>query len=257
MSLLQIQNKKHNHQKITCLTAYDASFAKIFDEAKIDIILVGDSLGMVIQGAQNTLNVSMPDMVYHTKIVSSACQNSYLVADLPYLSYENPKETLTNAQKLLDAGANMVKLEGAKDLSIFEYLIKNNIPVCGHLGLQPQSILELGGYKVQGREQESADKILENSVKLQKIGVKLLILECIPKTLATKITKLLKIPTIGIGAGIHCDGQVLVSYDILGLGQPLKFTKNFLDETNSIQQAVKNFKLAVENETFPSDNHSF
>ena len=257
MLFSQIQDKKNKGKKITCLTAYDASFAQVFDEANIDIILVGDSLGMVIQGDENTLKVSMDEMVYHTKIVATACQNSYVMADLPYLSYETPQTALINAKKLLDAGADMVKLEGAKDLSIFELLIKNNIPVCGHLGLQPQSILELGGYKVQGKEKENADKILKNSVKLQEIGVKLLILECIPQRLATKITKTLKIPTIGIGAGVNCDGQVLVSYDIFGIGKVLKFSKNFLAETNSIQQAVENFKIAVENKTFPNDNHSF
>lgn len=251
-----IQQKKNSGKKITCLTAYDASFAKIFDEAGIDIILVGDSLGMVIQGNENTLSVTMTNIIYHTKIVSFTSKNSYLIADLPYLSYEKPQEALNNAQKLLNSGADMVKLEGYHP-EVIQTLISKNIPVCGHLGLQPQSILELGGYKVQGKSSQDASKILKNAIKLQKIGVKLLVLECIPQSLATKITKTLDIPTIGIGAGVNCDGQVLVSYDIFGIGKVLKFSKNFLSETNSIQQAVKNFKTAVENKTFPTDSHSF
>jgi 3-methyl-2-oxobutanoate hydroxymethyltransferase len=199
----------------------------------------------------------MTEMIYHTKMVSSVCNKSYIIADLPYLSYENNTDVLKNSKVLLEAGANMVKLEGAKDLNIFTHLIQNNIPVCGHLGLQPQSILELGGYKVQGKEKKDADKILENAIKLQEVGVKLLVLECIPKTLATKITQSLNIPTIGIGAGVDCDGQVLVSYDIFGLGLPLKFSKNFLADTNSIKQATLNFISEVKNKTFPTNQHSF
>jgi len=248
---------KETGNKITCLTAYDYNFAKVFNDAKVDIILVGDSLGMVIQGSKNTLKVSVDDMTYHTKIVSKACSYSYLIADMPYLSYEDEITSLKNARELINSGAKMVKLEGADNLNIFKKLIDNNIEVCGHLGLQPQSVEKLGGFKVQGKDKESGGKILKDAIKLQEIGVKLLVLECIPKSLATKISQTLKIPTIGIGAGSKCDGQVLVSYDILGLGNPPKFSKNFLSATNSIKQATLNFIKEVKNGDFPTEKHSF
>lgn len=259
MNISQLKPFKQTGEKISCLTAYDYSFAKLFDECGIDVILVGDSLGNVIHGNENTLSVSMNDMIYHTKIVAKACKNALLVADMPYKSYQNPQQTLINAKKLIDAGAKMVKFEGGSDFKeCFNILHDNNIPVCGHLGLMPQSVVEMGGYKVQGRDKKSATKILEDAILLEELGVKVLVLECIPSELGKQISQNLTIPTIGIGAGVDCDGQVLVSYDMLGVNtdKTPKFVKNFLS-CGSIKIAVKGFIDEVKNKEFPSSKHSY
>lgn len=260
MKISDLQTFKHSGKKITCLTAYDASFAQLFDGCGIDIILVGDSLGNVIQGGENTLDVTMEDMVYHTQIVAKGVKEALLIADMPYQSYDSAKQTLENAKRLMDAGAQMVKFEGGQEhKDSFEILQVNNIPVCGHLGLQPQSVLEMGGYKVQGKDEESAKRIIENALALEALGVQTLVLECVPATLAKQVSQALSIPTIGIGAGSDCDGQVLVSYDMLGIntGRMPKFVKNFLTDNNDIQGAVKAFIGAVKNQTFPGDEHSY
>ncbi|BAS67745.1 MAG: 3-methyl-2-oxobutanoate hydroxymethyltransferase [Gammaproteobacteria bacterium] len=258
MKISELQTYKEQGEKITCLTAYDSSFAQVFDECGIDIILIGDSLGNVIKGGENTLCVGMSDMVYHTQAVAQGVKKALLIADMPHQSYTNAEQTLANAQRLINAGAQMVKLEGGRKLEAsFKILYENNIPVCGHLGLQPQSVIEMGGYKVQGRDNDSAQRILDDAKALENWGVKTLVIECIPATLGKKISKQLTIPTIGIGAGVDCDGQVLVSYDMLGITQNTpKFVKNFLTNGN-IQSATNDFIQAIKNSTFPADVHSY
>lgn len=261
-TLHSIQQLKDSKEPITVLTAYDASFSKLVSEAGIEIILVGDSLGMVIQGQQSTVPVSMKDMQYHTRCVATGNQSSLIVADLPYMSYATDQQSMTNAAKLMQAGANMVKLEGGEWLcSTVSLLSERGIPVCAHLGLTPQSVDALGGFKIQGRDEENAKQILRDALAIEKAGAKLLVLECVPAALAEKITRQLQIPTIGIGAGNKTDGQVLVLQDMLGMnpGFKPKFVKNFfgVSGVNSIQQAVQNYLSAVKDRSFPAKEHSF
>ncbi|CAB5497297.1 3-methyl-2-oxobutanoate hydroxymethyltransferase (EC [Bathymodiolus thermophilus thioautotrophic gill symbiont] len=258
MNINDLKTLKQSGEKITCLTAYDASFAQLFDECNIDIILVGDSLGNVIQGDKNTLGVSMDDMIYHTQATAKNTNKALLIADMPYQSYTTTAQTLANAQRLINAGADMVKFEGGREFeACFKLLQNHNIPVCGHLGLQPQSVLKIGGYKVQGRDQHSAERILTDAKALENWGVKTIVIECVPAKLGKQISQSLTIPIIGIGAGVDCDGQVLVSYDMLGITQnPPKFVKNFLTNS-SIQSATKDFIQAVKNRDFPTDKHSY
>ncbi|MBT3195452.1 MAG: 3-methyl-2-oxobutanoate hydroxymethyltransferase [Candidatus Ruthia sp.] len=260
MKISDLKAFKQSGEKITCLTAYDASFAKMFDQCSVDVILVGDSLGNVIQGGENTLGVTMEDMIYHTQSVSKSIQDALLIADMPYQSYDSAEQTLENAQRLIDAGAQMVKFEGGREHEAsFEILQANGVPVCGHLGLQPQSVIEMGGYKVQGRDDESAKRIIDDALALESWGVQTLVLECVPAELAKKVSQAISIPTIGIGAGVDCDGQVLVSYDMLGIntGHMPKFVKNFLKGNSDIQGAVNAFIDAVKNQSFPGDEHSY
>jgi 3-methyl-2-oxobutanoate hydroxymethyltransferase len=255
-----LQTMKAETEKICSLTAYDASFAAILEDAGIEVVLVGDSLGMVLHGKDSTLKVSMDDMVYHTKIVSSACLTSLVVADLPYRSYENREQALQNSLRLVnEAGADMVKLEGEEEVAeIVEYLCENNIEVCGHVGLQPQSVEKYGGYKVQGRDEKSAKDIFSGALALEKAGAKLIVLECIPMGVAGKVTAALNIPTIGIGAGFDCDGQVLVLYDVIGIsGRVPKMAKNFLAESGNIRDAVLAYIDGVKTGGFPASEHSF
>lgn len=258
MNIADLQTLKNHREKITCLTAYDSSFAQMFDECGVDIILVGDSLGNVIQGDKNTLGVSMDEMVYHTQAVAKGADRALLIADMPYQSYTNAKQALQNAQRLIDAGVQMVKFEGGREHeACFKTLQENGIPVCGHLGLQPQSVIQMGGYKVQGKDEESAKTILSDAKALEGWGVQTIVLECIPATLAKQISENINIPTIGIGAGVDCDGQVLVGYDMLGITQkPPKFVKNFLTNDN-VKSATNDFIQAVKNGTFPTDEHSY
>jgi 3-methyl-2-oxobutanoate hydroxymethyltransferase len=255
---MNLQDFKNRGEKITCLTAYDASFAQVFDECGVDVVLVGDSLGNVIQGDEDTLGVSMEDMIYHTQAVAKTCNNALLIADMPYQSYTTAEQTLNNAQRLMDAGAQMVKFEGgAEHKASFKILQDHNIPVCGHLGLQPQSVVEMGGYKVQGKNKDDAQRILDNAKALEDWGVKTIVLECIPAPLAKKISEQLSIPTIGIGAGIDCDGQVLVAYDMLGISKnPAKFVKIFLTN-GTITSATIDFIQAVKEGEFPTNEHSY
>lgn len=250
---------KQAGEKITCLTAYDASFSTLLDQAGIEVILVGDSLGMVIQGHYSTLPVTIEDMVYHTRCVAAARKRAFVMADLPFASYATPQQALQNAALLMQkAGAQMVKLEGAK-LDAIECLVDQGIPVCGHLGLLPQSVNRLGGYKVQGREPEQAQKILADALDLERAGAGLLILECVPALLATEITQNLRIPVIGIGAGAECDGQVLVLYDMLNIsiGNRPRFSKNFMAEADSIEGAVVAYHQAVKSVQFPAPEHCY
>ena len=251
---------KEQGQKITCLTAYDASMAKILDQSGVDAILIGDSLGMVIQGGENTRSVSINDMIYHTSIVSDSSSNALVIADMPFASYDSPDDALENAKTLIDAGARMVKIEGGSEHSdVIKTLISNNINICGHLGLQPQLVIKSDDYRVQGRDESSAQTILNNALLLESLGVSVLVLECIPSDLAKTISEKLTIPTIGIGAGVHCDGQVLVSYDMLGIttGKQPRFVRNFLSNQISISDAVESFVAEVKEGTFPSQSESY
>ena len=251
---------KEQGQKITCLTAYDASMAKILDQSGVDAILIGDSLGMVVQGGENTRSVSINDMIYHTSIVSDSSSNALVIADMPFASYDSSNDALKNAKLLIDAGARMVKIEGGSEHSdVIKTLISNNINICGHLGLQPQLVIKSDDYRVQGRDDSSAQTILNNALLLESLGVSVLVLECIPSDLAKTISEKLTIPTIGIGAGVHCDGQVLVSYDMLGIttGKQPRFVRNFLSNQITISDAVESFVLEVKEGRFPSESESY
>lgn len=260
-----LRQMKHRGEKVGVLTAYDASFASIMDDCGIDVVLVGDSLGMVVQGHDSTLPVSMEDMIYHTRNVRRGVQHALLVTDLPYHSYESIDMAVANAQRLMAAGAQMVKLEGgAKILPILQALQQQGIPVCGHLGLLPQSVEELGGYKVQGREAAAAEIILEDARALEAVGVSMIVLECIPAALAKKVSQAIAIPTIGIGAGVDCDGQVLVVYDMLGItrGRRPRFVHDFLAEVDVVAEdriaiAIKHYIQAVKQGSFPTDAQSY
>ena len=259
LSILDLFEMKKSGEKISCLTAYDASFSHLIDQAGIDIMLVGDSLGMVIQGNPTTIPVSIDNMTYHTQSVTSARQRAFVMADLPFLSYSTTEDALMNAARLMQqGGAQMVKLEGCHT-AIIKFLVNFGIPVCGHLGLLPQSINQLGRYKVQGKISKDADKILDDAKKIEQAGASLLVLECIPSDLAEKISKSLTIPVIGIGAGVSCDGQVLVLYDMLGIGigKRPKFSKDFMEEAGDIAGAIKLFHHAVKQSKFPALEHSF
>ena len=263
LTTIDLMQMKQRGEKIAVLTSYDASFTVQLENAGIDVLLVGDSLGMVLQGHETTLPVTIDDMVYHTSLVSRVRKRAYLVSDFSYQTYDTPEQALSNAQKLIEAGADMVKLEGGQEMvPAVKYLVENNIPVCGHLGLLPQSVEKLGGYKVQGRDEESANEIIEAAKALTNAGIELLVLECIPAELARKITTAIDVPTIGIGAGVDCDGQVLVVYDMLGLypGKRPKFSKDFLleqPEGQGIEAAFKAYVDAVKVGTFPDQTHSF
>lgn len=260
ISTSRLAKMKQDNEKITCITAYDASFAAIFDQAEIQVLLIGDSLGMVLQGHDSTLPVTVENIEYHTKSVASTTKTALIISDLPFMSYATPEQTYTNAATLMRAGANMVKLEGGQWVAeSVKGLIERGIPVCGHLGLTPQSVNVFGGYKVQGRQEEQATTLLNDALTLEAAGIQLLVLECVPVQLAEKITKALHIPVIGIGAGSETDGQILVMHDAFGISAGFcpKFSKNFLIETGDIRQAVTLYKEQVENGSFPSAEHSF
>ena len=259
-TITTLQTMKQQGEKITALTAYDYSFAHIINQQNIDIILVGDSLGMVIQGHSSTIAVQMNDMIYHSKAVSRACQNTLLITDLPFMSYTSLLQANRNAARLMQEGAaEMVKLEGgAQHIKIVAELSHHGIPICAHLGLLPQSVHKMGGYRVQGRVPQQATQIFEDALALQEAGADALVLECVPTSLAKKISQRLEIPTIGIGAGRDCDGQVLVLYDMLGISQQApKFSQNFLQAGRSIPEAIEAFSHAVKTGDFPHDSHSF
>jgi 3-methyl-2-oxobutanoate hydroxymethyltransferase len=256
-----ILNKK-SKEKITMLTAYDFPLARILDQTGIDIILVGDSLGNVILGYSNTIPVTMDDMIHHTKAVARACQHSLLIADMPFMSYQiSVKEAIRNAARFLqEAGAEGVKLEGGVVIKEqIKALVQCGIPVMGHVGLTPQSVHSFGGYKVQGRGEEAAKRVLADAQAVEEAGAFSIVLEGIPRKLAQQITETLTIPTIGIGAGPHCDGQVLVTYDLLGLYQEFvpKFVKKYADLHRVISQAICAYKEEVEKGIFPTEQHSF
>ncbi len=261
ITVKKLRKMKQEGDKITMLTAYDASFARILDQQLVDVILVGDSLGMVIQGHNSTVPVTMDDMVYHTKIVSPVCKHSLVLGDLPFMSCTSPKQAIKNATRLMQqGGAHMVKMEGGEaQVDNVTQLARHGVPVCAHLGLQPQSVHKLGGYFVQGRDQKVADKILKDALLLQDAGADMVLMECVPVVLAERITQALEVPTIGIGAGRVCDGQVLVLQDMLGISEKApSFSQNFLTgQSEGIAGAVANFVSNVKTEKFPSDKQCF
>ncbi|TAA20401.1 3-methyl-2-oxobutanoate hydroxymethyltransferase [Pseudoxanthomonas winnipegensis] len=256
-----LRQAKQAGQKLVMLTCYDYGFARTLDAAGVDLVLIGDSLGMVVQGHDSTLPVTVEDMVYHTRIVARGLQRALLVSDLSFQSDATPERALEAATRLLQAGAEMVKLEGAgHKLEVIRFLSERDIPVCSHLGLTPQSVLAFGGYKVQGREDAAAEKLLADAIAVAEAGASLLVLECVPSTLAARITAAVDIPTIGIGAGAQCDGQVLVLHDLLGLEmghRRPKFVKDFLEQGGSIAGAVRAYADAVRAGQFPDAAHAY
>lgn len=258
-----LQSKKANKEKITALTAYDFPIARIVDDAGIDLVLVGDSLGMVVLGYDNTMPVTMDEMIHHTKPVVRAVKRALVIGDMPYFSFHlSTEESVFNASRFIkEAGAQGVKIEGAskKRLKLIESLVEAEIPVMGHVGLTPQSIHHIGQFKVKGSETGEARKVIQDAVNLEKAGVFAVILECIPMELAGIITEKLKVPTIGIGAGPRCDGQILVFHDLVGYssGYLPKFVKKYADLHGIISQAVGKYKEDVQKGVFPDDEHSY
>lgn len=260
VTTLTLRDMKARNEMIASITAYDAGMARLADQAGTDVVLVGDTLGMVLQGHDDTLSVTMADMIYHSRMVSRGLQRALLVSDMPYLSYTTPHQALGNAGRLMrEGGAEVVKLEGGAWLAdTVRYLDRFGIPVCAHLGLLPQSVHKLGGYRMQGRDEASAQQILDDARTLEAAGAVMLVLECVPATLAAEITGALQIPVIGIGAGGDCDGQVLVLQDVLGISQrPPRFARDFLTETGSIPAALKRYVEAVKSREFPGITHTF
>ncbi len=248
-------------RKLSMLTAYDAGFARVLDANGVDLLLIGDSLGMVVQGHASTLPVTVDDIAYHTACVARAIHRALLVADLPFQADATPERALDASTRLLQAGAGMVKLEGAgPKLEVIRFLVEREIPVCAHLGLTPQAVLRMGGFKVQGREAAAADRLREEARQVAEAGAALIVLEGVPAPLAADITTASAVPTIGIGAGAHCDGQVLVLHDMLGLDsghRRPRFVRDFLAEGGSVAGAVQAFVAAVRDGSFPAAEHSY
>jgi 3-methyl-2-oxobutanoate hydroxymethyltransferase len=262
VTINELWKKKSEGQKITMLTAYDYPFAKIVDEAGVDIILVGDSLAMVVQGLENTLPITMDEMIYHTKMVSRAAERAMVVGDMPFMSYQcSIEEAVRNGGRFLkEAGAEAVKMEGGREVvEKVEAMVRADIPVMAHIGLTPQAIHRMGGFKVQGRTEEAQKRLIEDAKMLQDAGAFSIVLEAIPMSLAKRITEELSIPTIGIGAGPHCDGQVLVIHDLLGLFERFvpKFVKRYANLKEEALSAIRSFIREVENGEFPKEEHSF
>ena len=259
ITIKTLNEKKKSGEKFPVITAYDASFSRLANNAGIDVILVGDSLGNVIQGHDSTIPTTINDMVYHTQAVRRGSENTFIITDLPFMTFSHEHQALDNSAMLMRAGANMVKLEGGSWLNTtVRMLCERGIPVCGHLGLTPQSVHKISGNKVQGRTKQSASQIFEDALNLEKAGIDLLVLECVPAKLAQKITQKIQIPVIGIGAGVDTDGQVLVIYDILGLSPRMpSFSKNFLNGTGDIESALKLYSEQVRSKEFPAKEHTF
>lgn len=259
ITIRTLNDMKTRGEKIAVLTSYDASFTRQAEHAGIDVLLIGDSLGMVVQGHESTLPVTLDDMIYHTANVARASERALIVADLPFMSHNDPLQALASAGALMKrGGAHMVKLEGgAPQMDVVQALTERGVPVCGHLGLLPQSVHRLGGYRVQGRERDDATRILEDASALAKAGAQMLVLECVPAILAAEITRVVPIPVIGIGAGAETDGQVLVLYDMLGItpGKRPKFSKDFLADAGSIPAALRAYVQAVKEGRFPETAH--
>lgn len=262
VTVTTLQSMAQQGQKIAMLTCYDATFAHVEDEAGVDVVLVGDSLGMVIQGHGSTLPVTLDDVEYHTRCVASKLQRAMLVADLPFGSYQvSPQQAFASAARLMAAGAHMVKLEGGSHMvDTVRFLTERGIPVCAHLGLTPQFVNVFGGYKVQGRNEEAAERVKREALELQAAGAGLLVLEAIPAQLAAEVTAAMQTcPTIGIGAGVDCHGQVLVLQDMLDIfpGKKARFVKNFMQGQTSIQAAVSRYVDEVKARQFPAAEHSY
>lgn len=252
--------RKAAGDKITMLTCYDASFASLMDRCGVEVLLIGDSLGMVCNGLDSTLPVTLEEVAYHTKAVARGSKSALVLADMPFGAYATPQQAFDNAVKLMQAGAHMVKIEGGAWLAeTVKFLTERSVPVCAHLGLTPQSVHQLGGYKVQGKTIESAELLKADALKLQAAGAAMVVLEAIPTQLGKEVTELLTMPTIGIGAGPDCSGQVLVMHDLLGVfpGRKARFVKNFMEGQTSIDAAVSAYVAAVKDGSFPAPEHCF
>ena len=261
VTLSTLNDLKEKSKKFACLTAYESTMASVISKSGVEIILVGDSLGMVIQGHDSTLPVTMDQLIYHLECVVNGNRGSHIMADMPFMSYSTDDLGLENAKKLMQAGANSIKIEGGQWIAkMAQVLSDRGIPVCAHMGLTPQTINRLGGHKVQGRNPLQKEKIINEALLLQASGASMLLLECVPGDLAKQITNELNIPVIGIGAGIHTDGQIMVVHDLLGIScleKPPKFVKNFMKESSSIEDAIQNYVRDVKDLKFPSEKHTF
>ncbi len=256
-----LMRMKAEGEKIACITAYDASFATLVDDAGVDLVLVGDSLGMVIQGHDTTVPVTLEDVIYHCRAVARGLYRPFLMADMPFMTYASREQALENAVRLMqDGGAKIVKLEGgAGQVEIVEFLASHDIAVCAHLGLKPQSVHKVGGFRVQGREAAAAKQMLEDAKALEAAGADVVLLECIPAALGAEITQALQVPVIGIGAGPDTDGQILVLYDVLNItaGRKPRFSKDFMSGHESPLDAIKAYVQAVKEKTYPAPEHCF
>jgi 3-methyl-2-oxobutanoate hydroxymethyltransferase len=261
ITLTTLQKMVREKQRITMLTAYDASFAALLDAAGVDCLLVGDSLGNVIQGHESTLPVTLRDMVYHTACVARGAKRAFIIGDMPFGTFQiSPQDAFRNAAEIMAAGAHMVKVEGGRPmLETIEFLTERGIPVCGHLGLTPQSVHQLGGYRVQAKADDAAQRLRDDARVLEQAGAGMVVLEAIPASLASEVTAALQIPTIGIGAGVDCSGQVLVLHDMLDIypGRKAKFVKNYMKQAGSIQEAVAQYVKEVREGSFPAAEHTF
>jgi 3-methyl-2-oxobutanoate hydroxymethyltransferase len=261
VNIATLRKMKADGTPIACLTAYDASFAALVDKAGTDLVLVGDSLGMVIQGHDTTVPVTVADVIYHTRNVARGLRRAFLVADMPFMSYTTPEQALKNAVPLMqEGGAMMIKLEGGEgQLEIVQHLARHDIPVCAHLGLKPQSVHKIGGFKVQGREPKAAKRMVDSARKLQDAGADIVLLECVPNELGKAVTRALDVPVIGIGAGPDVDGQILVLYDILDItqGRTPKFVRNFMAELDAPLAALGAYVQAVKDHSYPAPEHCF
>jgi 3-methyl-2-oxobutanoate hydroxymethyltransferase len=261
VNVATLAKMKEEGEPIACLTAYDASYAALVDAAGVDLVLVGDSLGMVIQGHDTTVPVTVDDIIYHTKTVARGLRRAFLVSDMPFMSYTNPGQALQNAvQMMQEGGAMMIKLEGGDgQLEIVEHLARHDIPVCAHLGLKPQSVHKIGGFRVQGRDAEQAIKMIDSAKRLQDSGADLVLLECVPNELGEKIRAAIEVPVIGIGAGPHVDGQILVLYDILDItqGRTPRFVRNFMSGNDSPLAAIRSYVKSIKEREYPAPEHCF
>jgi len=261
ITLTTLQKMAQEGSRIAMLTCYDASFAAVLEAAGVDSLLIGDSLGNVLQGHESTLPVTLRDMVYHTQCVARGSKRAFIIGDMPFSTFQvSPQEAFRNAAELMSAGAHMVKIEGGRPmLETIEFLTDRGIPVCGHLGLTPQSVHALGGYRVQGRGEDAGQQLLKDAKRVEQAGAGMIVLEAIPAALAGAVTEALKIPTIGIGAGVDCSGQVLVLHDMLDVypGKKAKFVKNYMRPAGTIQGAVELYVKEVKARTFPGPEHSF
>jgi 3-methyl-2-oxobutanoate hydroxymethyltransferase len=261
VTLTTLAHMKQEGERIACLTCYDASFAALVDEADADVVLVGDSLGMVIQGHDTTVPVTMDHVVYHCRAVARGLHRPFLMADLPFMSYPSKEQALANSVRLMqEGGAKMVKLEsGAGQTETVEFLASHDIAVCAHLGLRPQSVHKSGGFRVQGRDSDAGERMLHDAKKLESAGADMLLLECIPAELGRQLTAAVRVPVIGIGAGPDTDGQILVLYDVLDItsGKKPRFVKNFMADAGTNLQALKNYVQSVKKREYPAAEHSF
>lgn len=261
LTITAMQKLRDEGTKIAMLTCYDASFAALLDAAGLDSLLIGDSLGMVLQGHDTTLPVTLADMAYHTGCVARGSKRAFLITDMPFGTFqESPQRAFRSAAELMAAGAQMVKLEGGAEIAeTVQFLTRRGIPVCGHLGLTPQSVHAFGGYRVQGKGEDAEQRLIEDAAELETAGAGLLVLEAIPAKLAEQVTRRLRIPTIGIGAGPRCSGQVLVLHDMLDIypGKKARFVRNFMRGASSIADAAERYVRAVRDGSFPAEEHSF